>query len=468
MVDRPSAEVSNLVRVSRRATLALFTVFVAECAVGSSGRWLMLGPASIRMVLFLACIAVSAPLLWHERRHVCKQGIVWVTAAFIATLAISALWGHQQGNELTFVANDLTTFSALLLVPTVMSLRLTRGEVAKQLIVLLCASAALSVFTIVLHLLVPLNSIDIDAINGWLYRESLGGIADLGNGMDRIYIRSQVLLIAALTFGIYRISCGGTHRLKYVAVSSIVTMGLLLSLTRALWIGFVVALVVLCATRIRDIGKLARSAGLVLVGLAMLIFVSVLAYGGPTLVSSAADRLSPRLAVFAPSDSDGAADNGSDTSPVLESDAEAVEIRTQTLTLHKERISERPVTGWGLGYNLSTIRHDGRTEYMYWDLLMKLGLPGFLVFLLLLAWTPIQLVRDRNTATRRAHGAPLSRVLAASLAGIAVTSYFNPFLNSTLGIVILLLLAAAAAAEAIPADEAVDRPEKQEATGSPR
>jgi O-antigen ligase len=115
-------------------------------------------------------------------------------------------------------------------------------------------------------------------------------------------------------------------------------------------------------------------------------------------------------------------------------------IRAQTLELSRQLIRERPVTGWGLGHNLDEIRTDGRTEYMYWDLLMKLGIPGLLVFLALYAWTPVR------SALRRTRFEPVI-TLGASLAGIAVTSYFNPYLNSTLGIVVLVMLVGAAAAD---------------------
>jgi hypothetical protein len=494
LTDRSLLVLPPLVRLSRRLTLGLFAVIVAESAAGSSGRWLMVGPVSIRTVLLLACLAVSTPLLSRELHHLRSQGMFWVTAAFLCTLVLSALWAHQRGNATPFIVNDLTTFSALLLVPTVIALRPTRTEVEGLLAVLLCASVALAGFTLVVHLLVPLNAIDVNALNAWLNSQSLGAMADVGNGLIRLYLRSQILFVPALLFGIVKVARGGRHRFAYLAASSLVAMGLLLSLTRSLWIGMIIALAVLCAWSVRATPKLARSTGLVLAGLAGLIVVSMVAYRGPALVSAAAERLDPRLVVLLPSNvndtptggiggsaapttastmgtaprptaSTARPPNPAQTLPstysptsaptsdgqILESDADAVRLRNQTLALHTERIRERPFTGWGLGYNLDAIRHDGRTEFMYWDLLMKLGIPGFLVFIALYAWTPVRLRLRRTRGSLLDAVSTSSPPLVASLAGVAVTSYFDPFLNSTLGIVILLLLVASASAEATPA-----------------
>jgi hypothetical protein len=268
------------------------------------------------------------------------------------------------------------------------------------------------------------------------------------------------------------------HRTAYLTGTSLVAMGLVLSLTRAFWLGAAAALVVLLILSVRDAGRLLRNVGLVVVGLVILVTVSVAAYRGPALIVAAAERLSPGLVVvLPPGESPDRADSGevligtttstdaptdatqptSTPTPTAtqppempsagdDPDAAAVEIRSRTLELSKERIRERPLTGWGLGYNLDEIRQDGRTEYMYWDLLLKLGAPGLALFVLLYAWMPV-----RARIRRPGGGASTaSMALSASLAGVAVTSYFNPFLNSTLGILVLLVLVGVAKAEQEP------------------
>lgn len=475
----------SVLRASRRLTLGLVAAFVAECTVGSSGRWLVVGPLSIRMVLFVACLLASLPILWNERRFLTREPFLWVVATFLAVLGVSAAWAYHLHNSNAFIVADLTTFSALLLVPTVVALRLTVSEVERLLSILFWGAVALAAATLLLHLVAPLGVIDVNAVSRWLTQQSMGGLAYVGDGMLRIYLRSEVLFIPALLLGIFRLAAanqtqparGRRYRLGYLAGSTVVTMGLVLSLTRSLWVGTFTALIVFFVWCARDFAALLRSLGLVLAGVAVLFGLSTAVYGGPALLRASAERMSPALVVLLPSSgpatptgmptptsptatpttasspSAGPQPSPTTTPQLPDPNAEAVQIRGRTLALTEERIGERPLTGWGIGYNLDEIRHDGRTEYLYWDLLMKLGAPGLAVFLALYAWTTVRLLILRGSWTGPASS---EGVLSAAIVGIAATSYFNPFLNSTLGIIVLVLLVAVAAAlpptSAPPAD----------------
>ena len=427
---------ARVLQLSRPVTLVLLTLLVAEAAFGSSGRWVLIGPLSIRNLLLGACLVAGLPLVWRERRYVLSQGIVWVTSLFVLTLAGSALWAYHLGNARTFIVNDLTTFSALLLVPTVVALRLTTDEVTRLITVLFASATALAAATLAIHVLIPWGVLDAVATANWLADRSLGGLADVGGELYRIYFRSQIIFIPALLIGLQRAAVAPRHRLIWVLGSSVLATGLIVSLSRSLWIGLVVAVVVAVVWCSRDIVALLRAAVLVAVGTAVLVSFSAAVYGGPDLVNAAVDRLDSSKIVVGP----GAEDEP--LSGMSEEDAEAVGSRGDTLELTRAQIRERPLTGSGIGYNLDSIRNDGRTEYMYWDMLMKLGIIGMVPFFLVFAWLPLVLLR-RGKLFGYASDA---RMLASGLIGIAAASYFNPFLDSTLGIAVLLLLAAATGA----------------------
>ena len=446
------------------------------------------------MLLFLGCLLVSVPIVWEQRGYLARQGFVRVVVAFLVLLGLSAVWATYLHNSKGFIAADLTTFSALLLVPVVLALRLSVPELERLLRIFFWGSTALALAVVILHVAAPLEAVDVNSLGQWLTRQSIGGLALVGNGILRIYLRSEVLFIPALLLGIRAMTTVGQRQVRgqrirqlaYLTGSAIVAMGLVLSLTRSLWIGIIVALVVFLVWCARDLGALLRALGLVAASLAVLVGLSAALYGGPELLRAGAERVSPGLARLLPSSTtppstplpsprsttaagvpgpgttptpapSGAPTTGSSsTTPSSGSttattptgtddpDAVAVEIRARTLVLTKERIRERPLTGWGIGYNLDEIRDDGRTEYLYWDLLMKVGAPGLVLFLALYAWTPIALLRARGALTGPASA---TGALVAALAGVAVTSYFNPFLNSTLGIIILVLVVAAAQLE---------------------
>ena len=124
----------------------------------------------------------------------------------------------------------------------------------------------------------------------------------------------------------------------------------------------------------------------------------------------------------------------------------AAKLRELTLQREWQAFTQRPVLGWGLGYNLDGLRDDGRTEYMYLDYLAKLGVVGtlglFAIFVVPAAIAVQRLLRTpRTRLNTRTQIAALSLI---SLLSMALVSYANPFLNNTLGICVLLLSLAAA------------------------
>lgn len=430
---------------SRAVTLVLLTALVAEVAIGSSGRWLVVGPLSIRMLLLGACLVAGLPLVWRERRYLLREGMVWVTSLFVLTLALSAVWAYSLGNSPAFIVNDLTTFSALLLVPTVVALRLTSSEVLRLTTALFIATSALAVITLAIHVLIPWGLIAPTATEAWLSDRSMGGLADVG-AMHRIYLRSQIMFVPALLIGLQHLVHAERHRVWWLVGSSLVATGLVLSLSRSLWIGFFLAFVLALVWCSRDLLALLKASLLAGVGTLVIILGSTAVYGGPALISAAVERLDPSLLVIIPGsgnlddDDDEADSEDAKKGNQAMVDEEAVDLRGETLALTQDRVRDRPIIGWGIGYNLDSIRDDGRTEYMYWDLLMKLGLLGMVPFLLAYMWVPLRLLRRGKVIDVASN----PRILAAGLLGVAVASYFNPFLNSSLGIAMLLLVVAAA------------------------
>ena len=124
-----------------------------------------------------------------------------------------------------------------------------------------------------------------------------------------------------------------------------------------------------------------------------------------------------------------------------EENIDAIRIRKESLKMLKERISEKPLLGHGLGSNLDGIREDGRAEYMYLDIFMKMGIGGLLSFVCLCLWAPgAYLLRGR-----RKEPLPESAgFVMAGLLGLCLTSVFNPYLSTPMGLLMLSIACAAA------------------------
>ena len=106
------------------------------------------------------------------------------------------------------------------------------------------------------------------------------------------------------------------------------------------------------------------------------------------------------------------------------------QIRAMTLGEMNGYIRENPVLGHGLGKAI-TCREDGLAEYFYHDLLVKTGIIGLLLYILPVVWMALDLLRRKAMAgTNRL----LLGGWMAVLLGFMAFSYYNPYMNASLGI----------------------------------
>ena len=85
---------------------------------------------------------------------------------------------------------------------------------------------------------------------------------------------------------------------------------------------------------------------------------------------------------------------------------------------------------------------------MYLDILMKTGAVGLVLFLMtFFGFLPVQIRNEllKNNKTPLSWDSPVirNRVLTAAYLGVALTSFFNPFLLNPMGIALLMLTSTA-------------------------
>ena len=458
------AVVSNrFLQVTDKLAYFFLLLFCAECAFGSSGKWLMAGPVSIRILLFTLAMAFSLPTVWSMRRRLVKVPYLYILAAFAAWLAVSAAIGLSNGNPVIFVRHDVTSFLTLALVPGgVLTLR-TQKRLYRTAYAMFYVSAALALVVLYIHYLTPFRKEDLYPINDTINHLQLGGLADIGLGVLRIYFRSQIFLQLTILIGMWKtvraFRTRSKMRFAYIGITGILMYALILSFVRGFWVGFLLALAVLFVfvrgKRVQYLKALAAAVGV------SLIFtgVSWAAYGEPSVVYAIVNRFDSPLMVIFPEWSgnidllvpnDDSSDLIFDDPNLTKANVEAANIRMESITAQYRLSSERPVLGWGLGKNLDGIRSDGKTEYMYWDLLTKTGLIGIALLALVCAWHPAGLARigwmrwrKRLPPASTDSAIHFAGIFAAGFFSVAATSYVNPYLASPLGLSIMITAMAA-------------------------
>jgi hypothetical protein len=431
---------------------ALFLVYLAESAFGSSGKLISFGPLSLRMLLFGLCFAASLPAVVRNLRHLAGNGQVLTTVILGVYWLVCAGVGVFSGNALGLVWADVSTMMALALVPGFLAVMAGEGILNRAMDVIFWSAAALGAVSVVLHFaMANVTEEGFDLVNDWINARSLGGLAYMASGIQRIYFKSQIFLQVAIVYGVWKLGDPGTKkRLWIYAAMGVLFCAWVLSYTRGFWLGLVISaalVLLLCPWQWK---LYLKASGAMLAVFAVFLALSSLVYSGPRVVYEILGRTdasllaekdnvqSEKVEMDADGDGDVSVDEANDAASML---------RGQSLKLIWQRIGENPVFGSGLGENLDEIRSDGKVEYMYHDIWMKTGLVGLLLFLGCFFGFLVPQIRQelRNRGSRPQWRDPRirNRFLTAAYLGVALTSWFNPFLTNPMGISLLMLTATA-------------------------
>lgn len=430
---------------------AAILLYILECTLGSSGRWLSVGPFSIRMILFALCFVASLPAVFVQLKQLVRNAQVWVTVAFGVWLVICFALGLRNGNNTGFAVADLTSFMALALLPGFLAVIRTHRAVERCMKTVFCGSLILSIITVGIHYALAFcTDKQILWINDLLNIPHLGGLALLNTGLQRIFMRSQIFIQAGLLYGVWMIGFGSKTKQRLLVVAlSIMLFALVLSYTRGFWAGFAASAVLLLLMEIKKSKKLLKFVGVVALGFMILSLVSVIIYRSPAVYVEVLQRFDPELLpeikILRPGPE---IPDGEETFTDI-ANKEATLVRKRTLEGLRRMIAQKPIVGSGLGANLDDVRSDGKAEYMYMDITMKTGFVGIiLMFVTFFGFCVKPLVTHFTTKAFQKEVLWSSKrmrnhVLLAALVGVAVTSIFNPFLANPMGIAAMMITAAA-------------------------
>ncbi len=437
-----------------KAAEIFILLFVAECTLGSSGRWLTVGPLSIRIILFIIAFVLSLPYVFARFKETFLNFSVISTLIFGLYFAVSIALGIKNGNNFGFIAADVTTFMSLALFPGFLAVMCNKRAVERAVNIIFYASGVLSVVVIVLHIIMAFSEKNIIvAINNFLNAYSLGGFANLSTGIHRIYLRSEIFLQVAIIYGIWLLFKTKDKFLKWLIsfLEGCLFCAVILSYTRGFWFGLAVAAVILLIVSIKYFKQYLKVTACMLCAFIAFSFLSSALYGGPFVAAEVVNRFNPNLIVISGTGNNAADiedDLGNTDSAVSDEDAAAANVRQETLIALKEEIAKKSLLGHGLGKNLDSVRDDGRTEYMYLDIILKMGTLGILLFItVFFGFIGVQIssyLKKRKKGVLNWESATVRNLfLTTGYLSVAVTSFFNPFLNNPMGIMLLLLTATA-------------------------
>jgi O-antigen ligase len=187
----------------------------------------------------------------------------------------------------------------------------------------------------------------------------------------------------------------------------------------------------------RRIKELTKGISIAIAGFLVFVAISWAWYGFEGIITNAVNRvlLSQKNAeIVLEEEIEGNDDKAIAAWVQIESD----DIRTERLHAVYKQIKDNWVLGSGFGQELKVRNYGGKIEYTYLDVLSKMGVFGFMSFLLVLLM-PFLLVY------RKYKGGVYSSIMGVMLCVmicIYIASIFNPFITSPIGFSLLAVTAA--------------------------
>ena len=422
-----------LARSEKAATGILFAM-MAGCCIFGSGRVLSIGDVGLRTLLLAALLAVSLPLILRQWRQLAKNRYIQLMALFFLWLAVNTVIGFARGNDLELLLTDLKGFAYFVfLIPALCVLNSRKRIVGLTKLILYSSGvlAILHIATFIAYLIDPFQA-------EWFLQDflqsHLGWLDKINFTMTRLFFRSVVYLICGCGFALY-FYVFEEKKLRYPLLAGLCFFAILLSYTRSIYLGVAIA-ALLCIVCILLRGNTAQRKRLMsFAALALALFLLITVVFSLTQEEDYLGFAFDRVFSLEHAPSENAQRTlsvhpllaSTSLEDYLQSSKESDLLRAQTMEEMIAKFWDSPLFGSGLGIHWAVRAETGGiSEYFYLDLLAKTGIIGFGLYLSPILYTLfLWLKKDTD---------PTKMIWMNVLFGFLAVSYFNPYMNSSLGI----------------------------------
>lgn len=395
-----------------------------------------------RMIFFGISVLAAVVLILLDLKKYLNNKYLISVLVFMVVIFIAAIRGFVGKQNTTILLSDFKGFMNFLIVFPMMAVMYKKNRVISFLKMLCLSLGVVSVLGIILafYLQMPLE------IRHWAYDffdgYNICMITELTGRVTRIFFNSgSRLFFAGFALSIVFSLIENKRKIIWIFIASLDIFGVFISYTRSGYLAFAIgifAFVVLILLFYRDFFKpLAIRACFVAVIVVVLIGTVSVAEKA-NLVDVAINRCLFAGAeiedndtnVDKPSDNKNDKNNKNDKLTNEKAEIQNLAIREQRKTLALENIKKHPLFGGGLG--VSNDINDGFIEYFYLDILSKIGFIGFIIFIIPFLFSVFDTIILRDVFCKEQRLLALAAQLGCLF--VFVISYFNPCLNSSVGL----------------------------------
>lgn len=394
-----------------------------------------------RMIFFgISVLAAVVLILLDFKKYLNNKYLISVLV-FMAVIFIAAIRGFIGKQNTTILLSDFKGFLNFLIVFPMMAVMYKKNRVISFLKMLCLSLGVVSVLGIILafYLQMPLEMRRgaYDFFDGY----NICMITELTGKVTRIFFNSgSRLFFAGFALSIVFSLIENKRKIIWIFIASLDIFGVFISYTRSGYLAFVIgifAFVVLILLFYRDFFKTLAIRACFVGGIVVVLIGMVSVAEKVNLVDVAINRClfagaeieDTNTNVEKPSDNKN---DKNDKSELTNKKAEIqnLAIREQRKTLALENIKKHPLFGGGLG--VSNDINDGFIEYFYLDILSKIGFIGFIIFIIPFLFSVFDTIILRDVFCKEQRLLALAAQLGCLF--VFVISYFNPCLNSSVGL----------------------------------
>ena len=397
-----------------------------------------------RMIFFGISVLAAVVLILLDLKKYLNNKYLISVLVFMVVIFIAAIRGFVGKQNTTILLSDFKGFLNFLIVFPMMAVLYKKNRVISFLKMLSLSLGVVSVLGIILafYLQMPLE------IRHWAYDffdgYNICMITELTGKVTRIFFNSgSRLFFAGFALSIVFSLIENKRKIIWIFIASLDIFGVFISYTRSGYLAFVIgifAFVVLILLFYRDFFKTLAIRACFVGGIVVVLIGMVSVAEKVNLVDVAINRClfagaeieDTNTNVEKPSDNKNDKNYKNDKSELTNKKAEIqnLAIREQRKTLALENIKKHPLFGGGLG--VSNDINDGFIEYFYLDILSKIGFIGFIIFIIPFLFSVFDTIILRDVFCKEQRLLALAAQLGCLF--VFVISYFNPCLNSSVGL----------------------------------
>lgn len=397
-----------------------------------------------RMIFFGISVLAAVVLILLDLKKYLNNKYLISVLVFMVVIFIAAIRGFVGKQNTTILLSDFKGFLNFLIVFPMMAVLYKKNRVISFLKMLSLSLGVVSVLGIILafYLQMPLEMRRgaYDFFDGY----NICMITELTGKVTRIFFNSgSRLFFAGFALSIVFSLIENKRKIIWIFIASLDIFGVFISYTRSGYLAFVIgifAFVVLILLFYRDFFKTLAIRACFVGGIVVVLIGMVSVAEKVNLVDVAINRClfagaeieDTNTNVEKPSDNKNDKKNKNDKSELTNKKAEIqnLAIREQRKTLALENIKKHPLFGGGLG--VSNDINDGFIEYFYLDILSKIGFIGFIIFIIPFLFSVFDTIILRDVFCKEQRLLALAAQLGCLF--VFVISYFNPCLNSSVGL----------------------------------